>query len=300
MQPDFTCEARHSLRGEIMKHKVLISGRNNALITDFIQQTEAFFLARGTSDNQQDILWHFKIFDPEAFVCFMERDYEKTVNQIKNLKASDRYNGAAIILIGDEGTCDLIEKEARFDFDLLVRRPVTPDNLTLRIIRFFDDMGEEKEERMARRTARQAETGMQQPPVKANAAVSGGVKKHILIVDDDRTVLKMLKSALEATYEITTMANGAMIDKLLGTKKVDLIILDYEMPIETGADIFRRLKKKPDASHIPVCFLTGVTEREKVMEIMLLKPDGYMLKPIDMEMLSSTIKNLTEIKIVRS
>lgn len=279
-----------------MKYKVLISGRNNALITDFIQQTEAFFVARGTSDNQQDILWHFKIFDPDAFVCFVERDYEKTVNQIKNLQASDRYNGAVIILIGDEGTCSLIEKEARSAFDLIVRRPVTPDNLTLRIIRHFDDMAEEREQRKAMKNAQQTASAA----IKTNEAVSAVGKKHVLIVDDDRTVLKMLKSALENMYDVTAMANGAMIDKLLDTKKVDLIILDYEMPIETGADIFRRLKKKPNASHIPVCFLTGITDREKIMEVMLLKPDGYLLKPIDMNMLSSTIKNLTEIKVVRS
>lgn len=272
-----------------MKYKVLISGRNNALITDFTQQTEPFFRTRSTSENPQDILWHFKIFEPEAYVCFVEPDYEKTVNQIKNLKTNAYYNGAVIVLIGDEATCELIEKKAQSAFDLLIRRPVTPDNLTLRIIRYFDDIEE------AKKLARQTEAKAQQTAVKAKAPESGGSgKKHILIVDDDRTVLKMLKSALENMYDVTAMANGAMIDKLLDTKKVDLIILDYEMPIETGADIFRRLKKKPNASHIPVCFLTGITDREKIMEVMLLKPDGYLLKPIDMDMLSTTIKNLTE------
>lgn len=276
-----------------MKYKVLISGRNNALITDFIQQTGPFFRTMSTSENQQDILWHFKIFEPEAYVCFVEPDYEKTVNQIKNLKTSSQYNGAVIVLIGDEATCELIEKKARSAFDLLIRRPVTPDNLTLRIIRYFDDVEEAKELR-ARNLARQTETGAQQAAIKAEAVGSGSGKKHILIVDDDRTVLKMLKSALENMYDVTAMANGAMIDKLLDTKKVDLFILDYEMPIETGADIFRRLKKKPNASHIPVCFLTGITDREKIMEVMMLKPDGYLLKPVDMDMLSTTIKNLTE------
>lgn len=278
-----------------MKYKVLISGRNNALITDFTQQTEAFFHTRSTSDNQQDILWNFRIFQPEAYVCFVEPDYEKTVNQIKNLKTNDYYNGAVIVLIGDENTCDLIEKKARSAFDLLIRRPITPDNLTLRIIHYFDNVDESKERIKAEKLARQTEAEAQRAITKARAAgsiVTGG-KKHILIVDDDRTVLKMLKSALENMYDVTAMANGAMIDKLLDTKKVDLIILDYEMPIETGADIFRRLRKKPNASHIPICFLTGITDREKIMEVMLLKPDGYLIKPINMDMLSTTIKNLT-------
>lgn len=284
-----------------MKYKVLISGRNNALITDFIQQTETFFRTMSTSENQQDILFHFKMFQPEAYVCFVEPDFERTVNQIKNLKASGQYNGAVNVLVGDESTCELIEERARFAYDLLIRRPITPDNLTLRIIRHFHDMEEEKElrekELKARELARQAEAEAEArlAALQAKGAKPiGSGKKHILIVDDDRTVLKMLKTALENTYDVTTMANGAMIDKLLDAKKVDLFILDYEMPIETGADIFRRLKKKPSASHIPVCFLTGVTDREKIMEVMLLKPDGYLLKPIDMDMLSTTIKNLTD------
>lgn len=293
-------------RGETMRHKILISGTNSALITDFIQQTEAFFKTMSTSENQQDILWHFKLFDPEAYVCFVGTDYQKTVNQVHNLKANGGYNGAVIVFIGDEDTCDLIERRAVPVYDLLIRRPVTPDNLTLRIIRYFDDLNEarEREKAEASRLVQQARADARQTAVAGNPAgiaakenkeiESSGGKKHILIVDDDRTVLKMLKSALENTYDVTVMVNGIMVDKLLDTKKVDLIILDYEMPVETGADIFRRLKKNPKASHIPVCFLTGITDRDKIMEVMLLKPDGYLLKPIDMSMLSTTIKNLTD------
>ena len=118
-------------------------------------------------------------------------------------------------------------------------------------------------------------------------------KKHILIVDDDRTVLKMLKTALEDTYDVTTMVNGIMVEKFLESKDVDVVVLDYEMPVETGADIFRKIKANPKANHVPVCFLTGISEREKIMEVMALKPHGYLLKPIDMDMLFATISNLT-------
>ena len=287
-----------------MKYKVLISGRNNALVTDFIQHTEAFFYTLSTSECWQDILGHFKVFDPEAYVCFVEPDYEKTIGQINKLKTSGFYNGAAIVLIGDADTCSIIEEKARYTADVLICRPVTPDNLTLRITRYFDDVKEAKEKLKAKELAQQTEAETQQAAIEAKAAEivakeaeaasNNAEKKHILIVDDDRTVLKMLKSALGDRYEVTTMINGVMVDKLLETKKVDLIILDYEMPIETGAEIFRRIKKNPKASHIPVCFLTGVTDRQKILEVMALKPHGYLLKPIDMDMLSATIRTLTD------
>lgn len=283
-----------------MKYRILINGRNNALVTDFIQHTEAYFYTLSTSECWQDILGHFKIFNPEAYICFVEPDYEKTVNQINNLKTSGYYNRAAIVLIGDADTCKLIEEKARYTADVLIRRPVTPDNLTLRITRYFDDVKEAEEKAKAKELARQAEkeakaaeAAAKEIAAEAEEAINAD-KKHILIVDDDRTVLKMLKSALGEKYEVTTMINGVMVEKLLETKHVDLIILDYEMPIETGADIFRRVKKNPKAAHIPVCFLTGVSDREKIMEVMSLKPHGYLLKPIDMDMLSATIKNLTD------
>lgn len=287
-----------------MKYKVLINGRST-LVTDLIQHTEAYFDMLSTSDCWQDLLGHFKMFEPDAYVCFVDMDFEKSINQIRNLKTSGFYNGAVIVFIGEANACDAIEEKGKFMYDVLIRRPFTPDNFVLRITRYFEDMSEARERAKARKLELQAQEEAKKAALEAKAAEAVekeeqsaepavGEKKHILIVDDDRTILKMLKSALGEQYEVTTMINGVMVDKLLDTKKVDLIILDYEMPIETGADIFRRLKKNPKAEHIPVCFLTGVSEREKIMEVMSLKPHGYLLKPIDMDMLRSTIKNLTD------
>lgn len=306
-----------------MKYRVLINGRNQLLVTDFIQHTENFFDTLSTSELWQDITNHLKYFRPEVYVCFVEPEYEKTVGQLNNLKTEGFIDDTVIVLIGDSATCDQLEQKARFAADIIIRRPVTPDNLALRITRYFDDINEAKERVKARQLERQqraeaeqaakeemaakreafieskaAELMAKEPEVPESApaaeAPASDVKKHILIVDDDRTILKMLKSALGDTYDVTTMINGVMVDKCIETKNVDLMILDYEMPIETGADIFRRVKKNPKAAHIPVCFLTGVSEREKIMEVMSLKPHGYLLKPIDMDMLTATVKNLTD------
>lgn len=282
-----------------MKRKVLINGRNLALVADLIEHTEAYFDTLSTSECWEDVLNHFKFFDPEVYICFVDPEYEKTVRHIQSLKTSGCFNDAVIVLIGDASTCNRIEDTAKFTADLLMRRPITPDNLTLRITRYFEDMSEARERAEKTQQARQAAEEAKAAEAIAreieNQAASeiDAAKKHILIVDDDRTVLKLLKTALGEEYDVTTMINGVMVEKFLDAKPVDMIILDYEMPIETGADIFKRLKNNPKAAHIPVCFLTGVSEREKIMEVMSLKPDGYLLKPIDMDMLSATIRNLT-------
>lgn len=280
-----------------MKYKILLNGRNSGLVSDFIQHTDAFFDTLSTSECWQDIVGHFKVFKPDAYVCFVEREYERTVNTINRLKEDPDFNGAAVVIIADSDTCNAIEATSRYTANVIIRRPVTPDNLMLRITRYFDELNEAKERAEARVAARKAEEQAKQAALEAEAArklAESDVRKHILIVDDDRNVLKMIKAAFSEKYEITAMINGVMVDKLINTKKVDLIILDYEMPIETGADIFRRLKANPKAANIPVCFLTGVSEREKILEVMSLKPHSYLLKPIDMDMLASTIVNLTE------
>ena len=76
-----------------MKYKILISGRNNGLAVDFIQRAEMFFDALSTLECWQDMVGHFKKFDPQAFVCFVESDY-KNVKQISALKTGVVYNAA--------------------------------------------------------------------------------------------------------------------------------------------------------------------------------------------------------------
>jgi CheY-like chemotaxis protein len=58
----------------------------------------------------------------------------------------------------------------------------------------------------------------------------------------------------------------------------DLILLDYEMPDLDGYDVMRLLHGTPQTSEIPIIFLTGVDDRDSVMRVVNLKPDGYLLK----------------------
>lgn len=117
-------------------------------------------------------------------------------------------------------------------------------------------------------------------------------RKHILIVDDDSSVLKMLKSYLSERYDVATAINGKVAVRFLETKQTDMVLLDYEMPVENGASVLRKIRSNSRTANLPVVFLTGVTDGRKIQEVMALKPQGYLLKPIEMEKLSSTIKGI--------
>lgn len=271
-----------------MKYRILLNGGNPAIITDFFRFTDSQFKCLTTSSYTTDILNHFELFQPDAYVCFLDSMYDETMMQIRAVKESEAYNGAPIILVGTVDVCNDIEASSVQSPDLLVKRPISTDNLALRIVRFF----EERKEMEATAAEIQAAVRARLSKEKTSPATAP-VKKHVLVVDDDRSILKLLKTALSDEYEVTTMLNGVLVEKLIESRNVDIIILDYEMPIETGAEIFKRIKKNKKAENIPVCFLTGVAEREKIIEIMKLKPHGYLLKPIDMDMLRAAISNLT-------
>ena len=165
-------------------------------------------------------------------------------------------------------------------------RPITITAISDGIIKLLKSIEEEKE-RIAREKA-EAERKAAEALAKKNAPA----RPHILVVDDDKNVLKLLKSALEDRYDVTAIAGGKIALKFLETKPPVLIFLDYEMPVENGPEVFKKIKKLESAKDIPVVFLTGVADREKITEVLSLKPNGYLLKPINMERVNDTINSL--------
>lgn len=265
-----------------MKFKLLVNGNNLSLVKDFFSYTGQYFDCISTTDVIKDMTAHFQLFNPDAFLCFVDSAYDGTVEQILRLRTCAEYNSAPIVIVSKEETIEELEGEGFENFaDLTLVRPISSDNIVLSILRFIE------EEKAKAALANSAEKLPEEPQPEPNK------KKHILVVDDDRNMLKLLKNALEEKYEVTATLNGLLVEKILASKPIDLIILDYEMPIMTGADVYRKLKENEEYAKIPVCFLTGVSERSKVEEIMSLKPNGYLLKPIDMEMLMAAIANLT-------
>ena len=59
---------------------------------------------------------------------------------------------------------------------------------------------------------------------------------------------------------------------------IDLVLLDYEMPVMSGAQVLEVLREEPSTSDIPVVFLTGVGTKEAVLNVRALRPKGYILK----------------------
>ena len=112
---------------------------------------------------------------------------------------------------------------------------------------------------------------------------SGDFKKSILIVDDDPQYLSLVREWLKGTYKVTMANSGLQAIKWLAKNKVDLILLDHEMPVTSGPQVLEMLRSDSETSSIPVMFLTGKGDKESVMKVVALRPEGYFLKNIKKE-----------------
>ena len=110
-------------------------------------------------------------------------------------------------------------------------------------------------------------------------------KKRILIIDDDPQYLSLIRQWLNGMYKISVANSGLQGIKYLGKNKVDLILLDYEMPVTSGPQVLEMLRSDDDTKDIPVIFLTGKSDKDSVMSVVGLRPEGYLLKSIEKEKL---------------
>ncbi len=106
-------------------------------------------------------------------------------------------------------------------------------------------------------------------------------KKMILVVDDDPTYTSLLREWLKDSYRVQMARSGRMALSVLSRNKPDLVLLDYETPEMNGPEVLEKMRDDNTLAKIPVIFLTGINDRESVINVVSMKPDGYLLKSID-------------------
>lgn len=116
--------------------------------------------------------------------------------------------------------------------------------------------------------------------VICEVANEGSIRKHVLVVDDNPIVLKLIRAYLQDDYKISVVNSGKIAVEFLLKYKPDLILLDYMMPLYNGAAVLKMIQSKEETKNIPVFFLTGKTDRETVEECIALRPAGYIVKPV--------------------
>ena len=113
----------------------------------------------------------------------------------------------------------------------------------------------------------------------------------ILVVDDDPDIRDVMKLSLsEENYEVFEAENGEEALKMIQTKKPDLLLLDYQMPILNGHEVCRLIKKDLLLRHLPIIMVTGKGEIHDKIGGIDAGADDYIVKPFDPKELLAHIK----------
>lgn len=293
-----------------MKYKLLLTGKNEAVIDDFFKQMSDSFDVVTTSTRYSDLTRHMSFFQPDIFVYCLYNEARDDLVQIANLKSRMSNNKVPLVIIGTKDDCDEFIRVASNAPDLVLHRPLSVAVIQSKIIGLVKDssfrkaVNERNEERAAVESVLERKSPIEIDRNSINklmdqlASPDGGTdplpsipgkRKHILVVDDNAMMLKMLKEHLHDQYDVATAASGRVALKFLERKTTDLILLDYEMPEESGPDVLEKLRASNMTKNIPVIFLTGVTDAKKIKEALSLNPQNYLLKPVDRDKLLDTI-----------
>lgn len=117
-------------------------------------------------------------------------------------------------------------------------------------------------------------------------------KTKILVIDDEKDLLDLLKEKLELEgYEVVTAGDGE--EGLISAQvcEPDLIICDIKMPKKDGFEVLKELKQRANF-RAPFIMLTVVDDFDKIKEAYEEEADFYITKPVELYKLSKNIKIL--------
>ena len=119
--------------------------------------------------------------------------------------------------------------------------------------------------------------------------------RRVLVIEDDRELLGMIKQMLEPEYSVVTAENG--LGGMLiatGDEPPDLIISDVMMPNMDGFTMARRLKQDARAKEIPIIFLTARDSPKDVIEGIQAGAKHYITKPFKVGELKQKVASILQ------
>lgn len=119
------------------------------------------------------------------------------------------------------------------------------------------------------------------------------MRKTVLLVDDEPTILKLLEFVLSKEYTVVLKNNGyEAIQWLEDSNKPDLIILDINMPYFNGPEFLKSIKISGLFSQIPVIVLTGTSDTQEIKSQLTFPVNEIIQKPFNPTKLKDAVKYL--------
>ncbi|MCL2176281.1 MAG: response regulator [Treponema sp.] len=175
---------------------------------------------------------------------------------IKSLKANEKYSDIPVIFLTGNSDRESVVKGLSLGAVDYVVKPFTSAKLVESIE--FHLSAKEKEE---------------------EGDETDTIKTSILVVDDVSSMLRAIQYALHDKYKVYVLSKSEDVHDFLKTKKPDLILLDYVMPVINGFELIQMIKAMPDHKDTPIIILTTEGTQNCVNEAMSLGASDFMVKP---------------------
>ncbi len=119
-------------------------------------------------------------------------------------------------------------------------------------------------------------------------------KRTLILIDDDVDLGKYVRMELSDKYNVEVCNEAKDAWKLITTVVPDAIIVDLIMPGEDGISLCKKIRKNAETNHLPIIILTSQTDVESERHCIESGADHYLTKPINLELLKSTIAQVIQ------
>ena len=253
-----------------MQLKVLVTGKNRKVATDICEHLET---DRGyvtiKCDPNKTALFDLMISElPKVVIICLGDESSVTVQAYNVMRSALSSGNITTIVVTDSDDEKMFMKYTELERVFFLSRPVSLFALYEKLSEIEKTIEDTKDNNLSAFREYVNEDG------------GGPRKKQILVVDDDTEQLVHIKEQLEEFYDVVCVKSGMAAFKYLAKKTPDIILLDYLMPMMDGPEVLRNIHDTSGWEDIPVVFLTGMTEKNKVLKTLAeLKPQGYIVKP---------------------
>ncbi|GHT50766.1 hypothetical protein FACS1894102_6460 [Spirochaetia bacterium] len=122
----------------------------------------------------------------------------------------------------------------------------------------------------------------------------------ILAIDDMQMNLRIEKVFLEKSYNVITAKCGSEAINILKSNKVDVILLDIDMPVMSGFQVMEEIQKIPSKMGVPIICVTGIDPTpEFITKVLHSGAVDFICKPFDQDTLESKVQKAVEKIIIK-
>jgi excisionase family DNA binding protein len=124
-----------------------------------------------------------------------------------------------------------------------------------------------------------------------------GVKRRILVVDDDPEILSVFTDLFErdSRFHVQTASTGYDAGMLTESFEPNLIVLDYMLPDINGNVVCARVRANPKHQHARILIVSGVVNQAEVDQLLKSGADDFIKKPFDLATLMQRIERLLDL-----